>query len=96
MFGALISVYQTLTIGGEVMDITFNTELLHNAISRRIPSRLLYVVMLGISSNGEVHIYYDDIEYITGLSRQTIIDSIQDLTNGKLIERIARGRYIIL
>jgi predicted transcriptional regulator len=78
------------------MDITFDTELLHKAHTRRIPSRLLYGVMLGISSNGEVHIYYDDIEYITGLSQQTIIDSIKDLINGKLIERIARGRYIIL
>ena len=78
------------------MDITFDTELLHKVRSRRIPSRLLYAVMLGISANGEVHIYYEDIEYITGLSQQTIIDSIQDLINGKLIERIARGRYIII
>jgi predicted transcriptional regulator len=56
----------------------------------------VYALLLGTSTNGETHVYYNDIEYITGLSQQTIVDSIQDLINGKLIERIARGRYVIL
>jgi predicted transcriptional regulator len=78
------------------MKIAFDSESLHKASDRRISSRLVYALLLGTSTNGETHVYYNDIEYITGLSQQTIVDSIQDLINGKLIERIARGRYVIL
>ena len=73
-----------------------NTVKLHNVRYTRIPTRFVYAILLEQSNSGEVHVHYDDIIYITGLSQQTVVDSIKELTDKKFLERISQGRYLIL
>ena len=72
-----------------------DTVKMHSVSSLRIPSRLVYAYLLDTSNNSEVYVHYDDIRYATGISQQTIIDSIKQLVKANRLERIGIGRYLI-
>ena len=61
----------------------------------KLSSRFMYVVLVGLSHDGEVSIYYDDLVGYTGLSVTSISCAIKELCDKSLISRIGRGRYSI-
>lgn len=58
-------------------------------------SRMVYMILVGLSHDGEVSVYYDDLTSYAGLSTNSVSSAIKELCDKNLIDHIGRGRYTI-
>jgi hypothetical protein len=79
------------------MNIEVDNDILLKLSNRRPSSRYIYLLLLGLAVDGEVHTHYEDIRSYTKYSLKTIIDSLRELQDKNYIESISphHGRYII-
>jgi hypothetical protein len=84
------------------IDITINTlsQLMHyehfGGATHNISSRLLYIILLGLSKDNIVTVIYSNIRQYTAMSNNSIAIAIKDLIDHQYIERISRGLYKII
>jgi len=87
-----------------VMHIDVSTNVLGQLMHRdkykganhNMSSRLLYLVLLGLSEDKLVTIDYNKIRGYTAMSNNSIAISIKDLIDYKYIEKVSRGKYRIV
>lgn len=82
------------------IDINILRQLMHHehfgGATHNISSRLLYIILLGLSKDNIVTVIYSDIRLYTAMSNNSIAIAIKDLIDHQYIERISRGLYKII